>query len=79
MVRDIGLLVPRGSADQLTAQITTLNNIIAPLPANSEVGDLILNYAGNPVLESGLVVDTAVNSGPFWKRLIDDVRLWWQE
>lgn len=79
VLEGIGMLIPKGKADQLTVQITTSKHVIAPLAANSEVGALILNYAGSPVLETVLVAPDAVNEGPIWTQLIDNVRLWWQE
>ena len=76
---DINLLVPRGKSDQLTAQITTQKNLIAPIAANSEIGTLSVNFGDVMVREVPLVVAQQIDKGPIWTQLIDGLKLWWQE
>jgi len=76
---EISLLVPRGKSDQLTAQITTQKNLIAPIQSNSKVGTLSVNFGTQTVKEFPLVVEQEVPLGPFWAQWFDGLKLWWQE
>ena len=79
ITESVGVVVPKGRSDQLTAQITTQKHLIAPLPQNSEVGKLVLNFEQQVINEFPLVVGNNVEQGPIWSRWIDAAKLWWQD
>ena len=76
---DVSVLVPKGTANLLTAKITTKKHLIAPLSSNTEVGKLLLNYGEQTISEYPLLVNQTLDSGPIWSRWLDGAKLWWQE
>ena len=76
---DVSVLVPKGTANLLTAKITTKKHLIAPLSSNTEVGKLLLNYGEQTISEYPLLVNQTIDSGPIWSRWLDGAKLWWQE
>ena len=76
---NINLLVPKGKSDQLTAQITTQKNLVAPIPVNEQIGTLLVNFGDEKIQEIPLVTAEEILIGPIWSRLFDGLKLWWQE
>lgn len=76
---NVSVVVPKGKANKLTAQITTQKHIVAPQLPNVEVGKLVLNFEEQMIKEFSLVLGNEVEEGPIWSKWIDGVKLWWQE
>jgi D-alanyl-D-alanine carboxypeptidase (penicillin-binding protein 5/6) len=72
---DLYLTLPRAHSDISTA--TDIQpKIIAPLAADATVGSLRVINAGQTVATLPLHPLSAVESGSWWRRLIDTIRLW---
>ncbi|MDP3857884.1 MAG: D-alanyl-D-alanine carboxypeptidase family protein [Stagnimonas sp.] len=72
----VWLSLPRGSAEKVEAKPQIDGTLIAPLSQGQQVGTISILVDGKPVKSEPLVVLKAVESGSWWKRLIDTIRLW---
>ena len=72
---DLYLTLPRGHSDVTTATDVP-PKIIAPLAADAAVGSVRVINAGQTVATLPLHPLAAVESGSWWRRLIDTIRLW---
>jgi D-alanyl-D-alanine carboxypeptidase (penicillin-binding protein 5/6) len=77
ILQDIVVVVGRGEAAKLKTTATVKEPLIAPLPANKPVGELVVTTdAGDPVAKVPLYPLKAVPEGGLWTRLVDTVTLW---
>jgi D-alanyl-D-alanine carboxypeptidase (penicillin-binding protein 5/6) len=72
---DLYLTLPRAHSDVSTAT-DVQPKIIAPLAADATVGSVRVTNAGQTVATLPLRPLAAVESGGWWRRLIDTIRLW---
>lgn len=68
--------VPRGKAAEIKQEFSVKKPLVAPLKAGQEVGVMHLTLDGQTLADYPLVVVDAVDSGSWWRRLIDTIRLW---
>ena len=74
--RPLQIVFPRGTKDKLSASLNLPDTIEAPLAQADVVGDIVLKYAGEQVMQRQLVTLSEQPRGPWWSRLIDSVRVW---
>jgi D-alanyl-D-alanine carboxypeptidase (penicillin-binding protein 5/6) len=72
---DLYLTLPRGHSDLATAT-EVQPKLIAPLSADAAVGSVRVLNAGQAVATLPLHPLATVESGSWWRRLIDTIRLW---
>lgn len=75
-LQPVWLSLPRGSAEKVEAKPQIDGTLIAPLTQGQQVGTVSISVDGKLVKTEPLVVLQAVESGSWWKRLIDTIRLW---
>ncbi|MDF0606156.1 D-alanyl-D-alanine carboxypeptidase [Neisseriaceae bacterium TC5R-5] len=73
--RDVYATVPKGQANQLKAQLTTVQPLIAPVKAGQTVGKLVVSLNGKPLLERPVVALQTVAEGNFFSRTWDSMKL----
>jgi serine-type D-Ala-D-Ala carboxypeptidase (penicillin-binding protein 5/6) len=72
----VDVTVPRGQGIAATTRTLLRRPLIAPLPADTAVGELQVDIAGKTVVRAALYPLAAVPSGGWWRRLVDTVSLW---
>ena len=73
---DLWITLPRGQANDIKTAVDVQPRLIAPLPLDSNVGQLRV-FTGSQTLATVPVHPLkAVASGGWWRRLIDTIRLW---
>ncbi|CAA0097544.1 D-alanyl-D-alanine carboxypeptidase family protein [Zhongshania aliphaticivorans] len=73
--KDVFITIPRGKSDTLDAQLNVDEVLIAPIAADQEHGELVVNMDGAEKLRVPLVALEAVEEGGILKRLWDSVVL----
>jgi D-alanyl-D-alanine carboxypeptidase (penicillin-binding protein 5/6) len=73
--QDIYVTIPRGSYDQLQAQLNLPVQIVAPLDATTQLGTLRVNLAEETLTEANLFALNAIGQGSLWQRARDSVLL----
>ena len=68
--------VPRGKTGEIKQEFSVKKPLVAPLKAGQEVGVMHLTLDGQTLADYPLVVVDAVDSGSWWRRFIDTIRLW---
>lgn len=63
------MTIPRGSHDQLSAEMTLNKDITAPISQGQQLGTVTISLDGEAVLQQPLVALTAVEQAGFFKRL----------
>jgi serine-type D-Ala-D-Ala carboxypeptidase (penicillin-binding protein 5/6) len=75
--QDVLVVVGRGEAANLKTSVNVKEPLIAPLPANEPVGELIVStQTGDTVAKVPLYPLKAVEQGGVWTRMVDAVSLW---
>ena len=75
---DLFVTVPRGSWDELTPTLTVRRTLYAPLARGDEVGTVSIALDGEELASAPVQVLDAVDRGGLWKRMTDEVRLWFE-
>ena len=73
---DVEITTPRGQGASITTRATATHPLLAPLAANSAVGELQVDVGGKTVAKVPLYPASAVPEGGLWRRLVDTVSLW---
>lgn len=73
--QDVFITIPRGKSDTLDAQLNVDEVLIAPITADQEYGELVVNMDGAEKLRVPLVALEAVEEGGILKRLWDSIVL----
>ncbi len=68
--------VQRGKTGEIKQEFSVKKPLVAPLKAGQEVGVMHLTLDGQTLADYPLVVVDAVDSGNWWRRFIDTIRLW---
>ena len=76
--RDVTITLPRGRFDDITARVELPTTIYAPLAAGEPVGQLIIEHEGATLESVDLVAASAVPAGGMWKRMTDEISLWFE-
>ncbi|MCK9194457.1 MAG: D-alanyl-D-alanine carboxypeptidase [Nevskia sp.] len=72
----VSLSLPRGSKDQLQMQQQIESKAIAPIVAGQVLGKLTIQLNGKDLKTVDLVALKDVAKGGFWRRFIDQIKLW---
>src|SRR6266545_1527829 len=75
---DLYVTVPKGTADQLQAELVSQQPLIAPLEAGQRVATLRVSHGGKPLAEYPVIALEHVAAAGFFARTWDSVRLWFQ-
>jgi D-alanyl-D-alanine carboxypeptidase (penicillin-binding protein 5/6) len=78
VVADLYVTVPKGSADQLRAELVSQQPLIAPLKAGERVATLRVSHGGQPLGEYPVIALESVAAAGFFARTWDSVRLWFR-
>lgn len=74
--RDLFVTIPRGHYQSLSATLDLSNQLVAPLDEGTQVGEVKVRLAGNPLSHVPLVVLGQVPEGGLWTKLVDKIDLW---
>jgi D-alanyl-D-alanine carboxypeptidase (penicillin-binding protein 5/6) len=75
---DLYVTIPRGSYDQLRAQIELPAQVIAPVMETTELGVVRINLNQEILAEENLVALNTINEGTIWQIAKDSVLLWFE-
>jgi D-alanyl-D-alanine carboxypeptidase (penicillin-binding protein 5/6) len=75
---DLYVTIPRGSYDQLVAEVDLPDRIIAPVDASKEIGRVRVNLAEQTVAERNLFALNAIDEGSLWDQARDAVLMWFE-
>jgi D-alanyl-D-alanine carboxypeptidase (penicillin-binding protein 5/6) len=68
--------VPRGRFDDLEATVELEATVLAPVDPAQSLGRLSLRINDEVVAERPLHALAAIGEGSLWRRMVDEVRLW---
>jgi D-alanyl-D-alanine carboxypeptidase (penicillin-binding protein 5/6) len=72
----VNIVLPRGARDQLQVMQQVEPRAIAPIAAGQKLGTATISLDGKPLRTVDLVALKDVPAGGFWRRLIDQIKLW---
>jgi len=75
---DFHMSVPRGMADRIKANLTSLQPLLAPVAAGQKVGTLSITLDGKPVGDYPVVALEAMGVANIFGRAWDSLRLWFK-
>jgi len=75
---DVQVSVPRGKAGSVTTRVSLRRPLIAPIGANTPVGELLVSVGDQQVRRVPLYALKAMPQGGLWSRLYDTVALWFE-
>ncbi|MGB5441206.1 MAG: D-alanyl-D-alanine carboxypeptidase family protein [Gammaproteobacteria bacterium] len=70
--------IPRGQYKSLAASMSINNRIIAPVPAGTALGMVLIKLGDDIVAEQELVSLNAIAEGSFWQRISDEALLYFE-
>jgi D-alanyl-D-alanine carboxypeptidase (penicillin-binding protein 5/6) len=76
--RDLYLTVPRGRFEEIKSTTTIRPKLIAPIPANTAVGELQVILGDQVLAKRPLYPVKEVRQGGLWTRMVDSVLLWFE-
>lgn len=76
--RDIRVTLPRGSFEELDAKMELPGTLLAPLAAGDALGRLVIKHEGATLASAGIIAAAEVPAGGFWRRVSDEVSLWFE-
>jgi len=69
--QDLFVQVPSGTADQISVTLELPDSLEAPIQSGTEVGQIQVQFGGEPVLRSSLHVTETYQEGPFLSQIMD--------
>ncbi len=75
VARDLYVTIPRGAYDALSAVLSFRSELVAPLDAELEIGNVSVAFGGQTVSTAPVVVLEGVSVGGTWRRVTDELRL----
>ena len=75
---DLYLTIPRGRYNELAPSMDVPPQILAPLDAHANAGQLRIALDGEVLAERPLITLAAVEPGSLWHRMVDVVELWFE-
>jgi D-alanyl-D-alanine carboxypeptidase (penicillin-binding protein 5/6) len=78
VVADLYVTVPKGTVDQLQAELVSQQPLIAPLKAGERVATLRVSHDGKPLAEYPVIALEDIAAAGFFARTRDSVRLWFR-
>ncbi len=76
--RDIRVTLPRGSFEELDAKMELPSTLLAPLNVGDALGRLVVRHEGTTLASASIVAAGNVPAGGFWRRVSDEVSLWFE-
>lgn len=76
VAEDLYVTVPRGAWDDVRPALSIRRTLYAPLDAGEEVGRVSVTLDGETLATSPVVLLDSIERGGLWKRMTDEVRLW---
>jgi D-alanyl-D-alanine carboxypeptidase (penicillin-binding protein 5/6) len=76
--RDLYLTVQRGRFEELKSATTVTPKLIAPIAANTAVGELQVTLGDEVVAKRALFPLKEVKQGGLWTRMVDSMLLWFE-
>jgi D-alanyl-D-alanine carboxypeptidase (penicillin-binding protein 5/6) len=73
---DLFVTIPRGRYDDLEAKLLLQQELMAPLSAGQELGQVRVTLDGDVIAERGLLALTEVPAAGFIGRTLDGLSLW---
>jgi D-alanyl-D-alanine carboxypeptidase (penicillin-binding protein 5/6) len=74
--QDVNITVGRGAGAAIRSAASVKEPLIAPLSANTAVGELSISDGAEVIARIALYPQQAVAEGGWWTRVSDTVRLW---
>ena len=78
IAEDLYVTVPRGAWDDLSPTLAVRRTLYAPLDPGEEVGSVSISLDGEELASAPVQVLDGVERGGLWKRMTDEVRLWFE-
>lgn len=78
LTKALYVTVPRGQSKKLKASMKLDPRIIAPVAAGQQHGTLTVTLDGKQIAKRPLIALNAVPEGGIYRRMVDDVRLWFE-
>ena len=76
--RDLYLTVQRGRFEEIKSTTTVKPRLIAPIPANTAVGELQVTLGDQVLVKRPLYPVKEVKQGGLWTRMVDSMLLWFE-
>jgi D-alanyl-D-alanine carboxypeptidase (penicillin-binding protein 5/6) len=76
--QDIYVTIPRGSYEQLQAELDLPGQLVAPVSADETLGTLRVNLDQQTLIEANLFALNAIDEGSLWQQARDSVLLWFE-
>jgi serine-type D-Ala-D-Ala carboxypeptidase (penicillin-binding protein 5/6) len=76
LAENLSVTVPRGQYDELSANTSIRQPVIAPIEAGAQLGEVEIRLGDEVVAKRPLVALVTVEQGSWWRRLIDEILLW---
>ncbi len=76
--RNVAVTLPRGRFEEVTARAEIPETVLAPLAEGERVGSLFIEHDGQILERVDLLAAEAVAEGGLWKRMTDEVGLWFE-
>jgi serine-type D-Ala-D-Ala carboxypeptidase (penicillin-binding protein 5/6) len=73
---DLFVTIPRGRYDSLAASMNVTAQLVAPLSAGVQVGEVKVSFGGAPLSTLPLVSLKPVVAGGLWTQVMDEISLW---
>lgn len=78
LMNDLYVTIPRGSYDQLRAEIDLPEQVIAPVRQTAQLGVVRINLDQEILAEANLFALNAIDEGTLWQIARDSVLLWFE-
>ncbi len=75
---DLYVTIPRGQYDDLDAYMDLESAVLAPIGPDRETGRVQVTLGGETIADKALFPLQEVGEGGFFRRVLDDVRLWFK-
>ena len=69
--------LPRGRYPQMKSSMDVPKTLVAPIAQGQKIGSVKVTLDGKVIATAPLVALEAVEKGGFFKRLWDEIRMWW--
>ena len=78
LAEPLQIAVPRGKYAQLKPTMDVPKSLVAPIAKGQKIGMVKVSLDGKVIAQRPLVALNAVEEGGFFKRLWDELMMWWE-
>jgi D-alanyl-D-alanine carboxypeptidase (penicillin-binding protein 5/6) len=78
IARDLYVSIPSDRYDALSASLDMTQQILAPVEKNETLGQVKVNFAGEPLTTVPLIALESVDEGGLWRQAVDTVLMWFE-